>query len=168
MKKIHNIHANQEIYNPLSNKFHILCCFNEHGTMIIYDKITLLSQNATISFFHTKLITSLSHVQFKRCSEGWIRADKTSNMNRAQKRKRCLHVQRAQDFWLEDYNNFQILCWCSLEIEPSPESTCQLLLPPLPEPDCSTVLLISHLPGTCPPVKFLHLSMTCKRNSFVC
>ncbi len=115
----------------------------------------------------TKLTSEhLSHVQFKRCSEGWIRADKASKMNRAQKQKRCLHVQRAQDFWLEDYNNLQILCWCRLEIEPSWESTCQLLLPPLPEPDCSTVLLISHLPGTCPPVKFLHLSTTCKRNSF--
>jgi hypothetical protein len=42
-KKIHNIHANQEIYTPLFNKFHILSCFNEHGTMIIYAKIRLLS-----------------------------------------------------------------------------------------------------------------------------
>lgn len=58
MKKIHNIHANQEIYNLLSNKFHILCCFNEHGTMIIYDKIMLLSQNTTITNFGTKFITS--------------------------------------------------------------------------------------------------------------
>jgi biopolymer transport protein ExbB/TolQ len=47
----------------------------------------------------TKLTSEhLLHVQFKRCSERWSRADKASEMNRAQKRKRCLQVQRAQDF----------------------------------------------------------------------
>ncbi len=52
-------------------------------------------------------------------------------------------------------------------LEPSQESICKLLFPSSPEPDCSTVLLVSYLSGTCPPVKFLHLSTTCKRNSLL-
>jgi hypothetical protein len=31
--RIRNVHLNSKIYNALSQKFHILSCYDEHGTM---------------------------------------------------------------------------------------------------------------------------------------
>jgi hypothetical protein len=42
-KKIPNIQTNQETYYIISNKFKILSCYDQHGTMILYDKNMLLS-----------------------------------------------------------------------------------------------------------------------------
>jgi DNA polymerase III psi subunit len=41
--KIPNIQTHQEIYYIISNKFKILSCYDQHGTMILYNKNMLLS-----------------------------------------------------------------------------------------------------------------------------
>jgi hypothetical protein len=35
--RIRNVHLNSKIYNVLSQKFHILSCYDEHGIMVFYD-----------------------------------------------------------------------------------------------------------------------------------
>lgn len=41
----------------LSNKFHIVSCYKELGTTIIYDKTILLAQNISITNYGIKFIT---------------------------------------------------------------------------------------------------------------
>jgi hypothetical protein len=38
---IKNVHINSEIYDVLSQKFHVLPCYDEHGTMVLYDNVSL-------------------------------------------------------------------------------------------------------------------------------
>jgi hypothetical protein len=40
---------NKKNYNALSQKFHILSYYDEHGTMVLYDYSVSLTQNTTIT-----------------------------------------------------------------------------------------------------------------------
>ncbi len=42
-----NIHTNQETYNVISQKFNILSCYDQHGTMMFYDNTMFLSQTTS-------------------------------------------------------------------------------------------------------------------------
>ncbi len=57
--RIQNIHLNLEIYNVLSQKFHVLSCYDTHGTMVLYDDIVSLIENTTITNYSVELITTL-------------------------------------------------------------------------------------------------------------
>jgi hypothetical protein len=46
--RIKNVQLNSKIYNALSQKFHILSCYDEHGTMVFYDDNVSLTKNTTI------------------------------------------------------------------------------------------------------------------------
>jgi hypothetical protein len=35
--KIKNVHLNSKIYNSLSQKFHVLSCYDEHDIMVLYE-----------------------------------------------------------------------------------------------------------------------------------
>jgi hypothetical protein len=47
--RIRNVHLNSKIYNVLSQKFHILSCYDEHGIMVLYDDDESLIESATIT-----------------------------------------------------------------------------------------------------------------------
>jgi hypothetical protein len=49
------------MYNVLSQKFHVISCYNEHGTMVLYDDIVSLIENTTIPNSAIELITTLFH-----------------------------------------------------------------------------------------------------------
>jgi hypothetical protein len=57
--RIQNVHLNLEIYNVLSQKFHVLSYYDEHGTMVLYDGIVSLIENTTITSSSVELITIL-------------------------------------------------------------------------------------------------------------
>jgi hypothetical protein len=57
---IQNVHLNLEIYNVLSQKFHVLSTYDEHGTMVLYDDIVSLIENTTITNFGVELITTFN------------------------------------------------------------------------------------------------------------
>jgi hypothetical protein len=42
-------HLNSKIYNVSSQKFHVLSCYDEHGTMALYDDNVLLTKNTIIT-----------------------------------------------------------------------------------------------------------------------
>jgi hypothetical protein len=51
--KIQNIERHQEIYNIILNKFKILSCYDQHGTMILYDTNMFFSH--TLSKTHSSV-----------------------------------------------------------------------------------------------------------------
>jgi hypothetical protein len=57
--RIKNVHLNSKIYNPLSQKFHILSCYDKHGTMVLYDDNVSLTKNTTITNSGAQLNTAL-------------------------------------------------------------------------------------------------------------
>ncbi len=58
--RIRNVHLNSKIYNALSQKFHILSCYDEHGTMVLYyDDNVSLTKSTTITNYDVKFITTL-------------------------------------------------------------------------------------------------------------
>jgi hypothetical protein len=50
---------NQQIDNALSNKFNILSCYDEHGTMIFYELLLLLSLSFVTRNQHVEFFTQL-------------------------------------------------------------------------------------------------------------
>jgi len=61
--RIRNVHLNSKNYNVLSQKFHILSRYDEHGTAILYydDNVSLI-ENTTITNFGAEFITTLFNV----------------------------------------------------------------------------------------------------------
>jgi hypothetical protein len=57
--KTKNVHLNSEIYNSLSQKFHVLSCYDEYDIMVIYDDNVSLIKNTTITNSGAKFITTL-------------------------------------------------------------------------------------------------------------
>jgi hypothetical protein len=51
--KMKNLDINSKIYNCLSQKFQILSCYDEHGTIILYDDNVSLIHNTTMT--HSKV-----------------------------------------------------------------------------------------------------------------
>ncbi len=47
--KIRNIDQNKEIKQVLLDKFDILSCYDEHGTMVLYDNIVFLLRTTNIT-----------------------------------------------------------------------------------------------------------------------
>jgi hypothetical protein len=56
--RIRNVHLNSKIYNVLSQKFHILSCYDEHGTMVLYDDNVSLIEITTITNSSVEFITT--------------------------------------------------------------------------------------------------------------
>jgi hypothetical protein len=54
-----NVHLNSKNYNALSQKFHILSCYDEHGTMVLYDDNVSLIESTTITNSTVEFITAL-------------------------------------------------------------------------------------------------------------
>ncbi len=52
------IHLNLEIYNVLSQKFHVLSCYDEHGIIVLYDENMSLTKNMTITYSSVEFITT--------------------------------------------------------------------------------------------------------------
>ncbi len=57
--KIQNIHTNQKAYNVISQKFNILSCYDQHGTIMFYDNIMVLSQTTSTTNLGVEFITIL-------------------------------------------------------------------------------------------------------------
>jgi hypothetical protein len=57
--KIKNVHLNSKVYNVLSQKFHILSCYDEHGTVVLYDDNVSLIENIIITNFGAEFIITL-------------------------------------------------------------------------------------------------------------
>jgi hypothetical protein len=55
--RIKNGHLNSKIYNVLSYKFHVLSCYDEHGTMVLFDDNVSLIENTTITNSGVEFIT---------------------------------------------------------------------------------------------------------------
>ncbi len=53
-----NIHLNLKIYNALSQKFHVLSCYDEHGIILLYDENVSLTKGTTIIDFSVEFITT--------------------------------------------------------------------------------------------------------------
>jgi hypothetical protein len=51
--------VNSKIYNVLSQKIHILSCYDEHGIMILYDDNVSLTNNTTMTHLRVQFITTL-------------------------------------------------------------------------------------------------------------
>jgi len=58
-QRVKNIHVNRQIYNAI---FNMVSCYNDHGTMILYDTILFLSQ----SNFVTNSIVQIINVFIKK------------------------------------------------------------------------------------------------------
>ncbi len=43
--KVKNVHLNSKIYHVLSQNFHVLSCYDEHGTMALHDDNVFLTEN---------------------------------------------------------------------------------------------------------------------------
>ncbi len=56
--RIRNVHLNSEIYYVLSQKFHILSCYDEHGTVVLYDDNVSLTKITTITNSSAEFITT--------------------------------------------------------------------------------------------------------------
>jgi hypothetical protein len=56
--KIKNIHTNHEKYNVISQKFNILSCYDQHGTIMFYDNIMVLSQTTSTTNSGVEFITT--------------------------------------------------------------------------------------------------------------
>jgi len=56
--RIRNVHLNSKFYNVLSQKFHILSCYDEHGTMVLYDDNVSLTKITTITNYGVEFITA--------------------------------------------------------------------------------------------------------------
>jgi len=57
--KTKNVHLNSKIYNVLSQKFHVLSCYDEHGTMVFYDNNVSLTEMTTITNSSVEFISAL-------------------------------------------------------------------------------------------------------------
>jgi hypothetical protein len=57
--RIRNVRLYSKIYNVLSQKFPMLPCYDEHGTMALYDDNLSLTKNTTITNFGVKFIIAL-------------------------------------------------------------------------------------------------------------
>jgi hypothetical protein len=51
-------HLNSKIYHVSSQKFHVLSCYDEHGTMALYDDNVSLTENITITNFGLDFIST--------------------------------------------------------------------------------------------------------------
>jgi hypothetical protein len=58
--KIQNIHTNQEAYNVISFFFYILSCYDQHGTIMFYDNIMVLSQTTSTTNLGVEFITTFN------------------------------------------------------------------------------------------------------------
>jgi hypothetical protein len=56
--KIQNIHTNHKTYNVISQKFNILSCYDQHGTIMFYDNIMVLSQTTSTTNSSVQFITT--------------------------------------------------------------------------------------------------------------
>jgi hypothetical protein len=56
--RIKIVHLNSKIYNALSQKLHILSCYDEHGIMILYDDNVSLIESTTITNSSVEFITA--------------------------------------------------------------------------------------------------------------
>ncbi len=58
-KRRKKIHSNSKFYNVLSQKFHVLSCYDEHDTMVLYDDNVLLIEITIITNSGVEFITAL-------------------------------------------------------------------------------------------------------------
>jgi hypothetical protein len=57
--KVKNLDINSKNYNVYHKNFQILSCYNEHGTMILYDDNVSLTDNTIITHSRAEFITAL-------------------------------------------------------------------------------------------------------------
>lgn len=65
-QKVQNIHEDHQIYNAIPNKFNMVSCYNDHGTMILFDTILFLSQSNFITNSLVQIIIVFSTKTHKK------------------------------------------------------------------------------------------------------
>ncbi len=56
--KILNIHIDPNIYATISKKNHIISCYDQHKSVILYNKTMISSKSTTMTHSKTKLIST--------------------------------------------------------------------------------------------------------------
>jgi hypothetical protein len=56
--KIKNIHIDPNIYTTILKKIHIISCYDQHGTMILYNRTMISSKSTSMTHSKTKLIST--------------------------------------------------------------------------------------------------------------